>query len=443
MEKNYIRSYDANTIIKYLRKVLQELDSDYVDSSIRCAFIMKRYLEYYNLMDEKTAKLVLACFLKDVGTFYLDKSVPRDNHAYAAASTYAFLRYCSPLGDAARPLLFYKAMWIEDKVDKEDPTYFAYYYGLLITLINQLIMYNYQEYTLDQMTDLLKNDMKAHYNPEQVRKLTRFLKKEPKVLEILNSSSNLFLYETTGFLSKLGYTDDDLLKFIYMTNFSFEFHNNETLAHTITTAVIAKELAKLSRLPEGMVEKIYIAGLVHDIGKLRIPPEILCYPGKLEGEAKEIMAKHVIYTREILENSFSTDVIEIASNHHERLDGSGYPVGKKAIDLSIGDKILSVADVTSALYCKRSYKEAFSDDEILDILERCADEGKLDSRIINHLIDNYDEIMVKAKENEEMIVNQFNNMKKRFEALIQDEELHSFFDDENDSTDIIDEDTPF
>ena len=440
----YIRSYDANTIIKYLRKVLQELDNDYVDSSIRCAFIMKRYLEYYNLMDEKTSKLVLACFLKDIGTFYLDKSVPRDNHAYAAASTYSFLRYCSPLGEAARPLLFYKAMWIEDKVDKEDPTYFAYYYGLLITLINQLVMYNYQEYTLDQMTDLLKNDMKAHYNPEQVRKLTRFLKKEPKVLETLNSSSNLFLYETTGFISKLGFTDEELLKFIYMTNFSFEFHNNETLAHTVTTAVIAKELARLSRLPEGMIEKIYVAGLVHDVGKLRISPEILCYPGKLEGEAKAEMEKHVLYTKEILQNSFATDVIEIASNHHERLDGSGYPRGMKAIDLSIGDKILSVADVASALYCKRSYKDAFTDDEIIDIMEKCADTNKLDSRIINHFIDNYDEIMAKARESESLIVNQFNNMKKRFEALVMDEELHSFFDDENDSTDIIDdEDTPF
>lgn len=441
---SYFKNYDANTIIKYLRRVLQEIDSTYVDSSIKCAFIMKRYLEHYELMDEKTSKLVLTCFLKDIGTFYLDKSVPRDNHAYAAASTYAFLRYCSPLGDAARPLLFYKAMWIEGKVDKDDPTYFAYYYGLLITLINQLVMYNYQEYTLDQMTDLLKNDMNSHFNPEQVRKLTRFLKKDEKVLETLNSKSNLYLYETTGFISKLPFTDEDLLSFIYMTNFSFEFHNNETLAHTVTTAEIAKELAVLSRLPKGMVEKIYLAGLVHDIGKLRIPREILCFPGKLEGEAKEIMAKHVVYTKEILQNSFSDDVIKIASNHHERLDGSGYPQGLHAIDLSIGDKILMVADVASALYCKRSYKSAFTPEEIMDILEEWADAGKIDSRIVNHFIDHYDEIMAKAKESEALIVNQFNNMKKRYEALIQDEELHSFFNDHDDSTDVIDdEDSPF
>ena len=71
--ESYLKNYDANTIIKYLRKVLQEIDSTYVDSSIKCAFIMKRYLEHYELMDEKTSKLVLTCFLKDIGTFYLDK----------------------------------------------------------------------------------------------------------------------------------------------------------------------------------------------------------------------------------------------------------------------------------------------------------------------------------------------------------------------------------
>ena len=75
------------------------------------------------------------------------------------------------------------------------------------------------------------------------------------------------------------------------------------------------------------------------------------------------------YTKEILEGSFSYKIVEIASNHHEKLDGSGYPKGLKSIDLSIGDKIIAVADIASALYCRRSYKASFSTDKIIEILE--------------------------------------------------------------------------
>ena len=87
----------------------------------------------------------------------------------------------------------------------------------------------------------------------------------------------------------------------------------------------------------------------------------------------------------------------MASNHHEKLDGSGYPRGLRAIDLSIGDKILAVSDVASALYCKRSYKESYDSDSIIEILSENAELEKLDKRIVNHFIDNYEFIMENEK----------------------------------------------
>ena len=426
-------NYNSNTVLKYLRKVLNEINRGYTDSGMRVGFVMKRYCDKYNIDEEKGSRLVLLCLLKDIGVYYHDQIVPKNNHALAAASSYTFLKYCSPLGNFARPLLFYKAKYIED-YDNED-----YHFGLLMTLINQIIMYNYQEYTYDEIVKLIKNDQRGIFHPEQVKKVLKLLKDQEDILERLNERNSLFIYETSSYISKSGFTDEELLGLIDTTNFAFEFHNHETLAHTVTTAVIAAELAKLSKLTPAMVEEIYLAALVHDIGKIRVPISILCFPGKLDNEQFKEMKRHVNYTKDILENSFSYKIVDIACNHHEKLDGSGYPRGLRAVDLSIGDKIIAIADIASALYCKRSYKAGFSSDKIKDILNSDAKAGKLEQRIVNHLIDNYDEIMELAKAKEEVVLQNYEAMRKRYEELSVSEELHQFFDPNDTSTDVIDE----
>ncbi len=422
--------YNSSTVMKYLRKVLNEINHGYMDSGLRTGFIMKRYIERYKINPERGPKLVLLCLLKDIGLFYQDDYIPKDNHALAAASSFLFLNYCSPLKEDAKPLFYYKAKYIPD-IDNED-----YKYGLLMTLINQIIMYNYQEYTLEEMEELLRNE-KNKFDPEQVRNVIKLLKKEEDILEKLNNKTSLYIYETQNYILQTKYTDEELLGFINTTNFSFEFHNHETLAHTVTVAVIARALAKKSRLPDSMCEEVYLAGLVHDIGKIRVPKDILCFPGRLEGDMLKEMQRHVVYTKEILEGSFSYKIVDIASNHHEKLDGSGYPRGLRAIDLSIGDKIIAVADIASALYCKRSYKTAFPPEKIMGILESDAAAGKLDKRIVEHLVDNYDEIMGEAKERETIVLKMYSNMKEKYEALKKSNVLYHFFDKNNNGNDNI------
>ncbi len=422
--------YNSSTVMKYLRKVLNEINHGYMDSGLRTGFIMKRYIEKYSINPKRGPKLVLLCLLKDIGLFYQDDYIPKDNHALAAASSFLFLNYCSPLRDDAKPLFYYKAKYIPD-IDNED-----YRYGLLMTLINQIVMYDYQEYTLDEIEELLKKD-KNRYDPTQVRNVIKLLRKEEDILEKLNNKTSLYIYETQNYILQTEYTDEELLGFINTTNFSFEFHNHETLAHTVTVAVIARALAKKSRLPDSMCEEVYLAGLVHDIGKIRVPKEVLCFPGRLEGDMLKEMQRHVVYTKEILEGSFSYKIVEIASNHHEKLDGTGYPRALRAIDLSIGDKIIAVADIASALYCKRSYKASFPAEKIISILETEADAGKLDKRIVEHLVDNYDEIMAEAKERETIVLKMYAEMKSKYEALKKSNVLYHFFEKNKDNKDDI------
>lgn len=419
MESYY---YNSSTILKYLRKVLNEINSEYMDSGIRTGFIMKRFAEKYNFNSDNAAKLVLLCILKDIGSFYQDGLIPRDDYALAAASSYTFLKHCSPLGDAAKPLLFYKAQYMVD-IDND-----AYYCGLLITLIDKVVKYIYQEYNVEEIEQMLYDDTTGRYHPDQIRKLVKLLKEDEDIMEKLNQKNSLFVHEACAFVQHANYTDEELLSYIDTTNFSFEFHNHETLAHTVTTAAIAKELAKLSRLTESQINVIYLAALVHDIGKIKVPVSILCHPGKLSDEDFKEMQKHVVYTKEILEGSFSYKIVEIAGNHHEKPDGSGYPRGLSAIDLSIGDKIIAVADVASALYCRRSYKESFPQEKILEILTSDADKNKLDKRIVNHFVNNVKNIMDIAKEKEAEVIKKYDDMKTEYEALSNSEQLKRFFE---------------
>ena len=427
---NIIYYFNDNTILKYLRKVLNEINNQHMDSSMKSAFILKRYLEKYKpLDDEDSRKLVLLCLLKDIGVFYMDKTI--SNNALAAASSYCFLKNCSPFGDFARPILFYKSKYLEGN---EDNKYHSA--GLLLALVNQIIIYNYQEYTIDEMYDLIKNDQRGIFHPDQIKKMFKLLENDPEILDKLNSSASLYIYETSKYISLANYSIEELLGFVDTTNFSFEFHNHETLAHTVTVAKIAEELAKRSRLTDGQILEIKLAGLVHDIGKIRVPREILTFPGKLEGEMQEEMRKHVVYTREIIEGCFSYKIVDIAANHHEKLDGSGYPKGLTEIDLSVADKIIAVADIASALYCKRSYKKSFDDDLIKKIMKEDAEAGKLDKRIVKHLMDDFDEIMEEAKMIEAEVLDKYQKMQDEYDALSKSEALFQLFDYEDFETDI-------
>ena len=433
MEENSNITYYFNdsTILKYLRKVLNEINHNYMDASMRSAFILKRYIEKYEFVEPEVGrKLVLLCLLKDIGVFYNDGEVPENDNALRAASSYSFIKNCSPLGESAKPLLFYKSKYFPDASNINQEC------GLLMSLVNQIVIYNYQEYTYDEMKELINNDKRGIFHPDQVKKIFKLLKEEPDILEKLNNKANLFVYETSKYMSLANYSIEELMGFIDMTTFSFEFHNHETLAHTVTTAIIAEELAKLSRIPSGMISEIKLAALVHDIGKIKVPVSVLCFPGKLEGEYLEEMKKHAQYTREIIDGCFSYKIVNIASHHHEKLDGSGYPLGLKEKDLSLGDKILAVADIASALYCKRSYKSSFDDEKIIEIVEENAENGKLDSRIVKHLVNNFDSIMSLAKEEENKVLEKYNAMKEEYELLSKSESIYQLFDYEDNQEDI-------
>ncbi|MCD4848327.1 MAG: HD domain-containing protein [Candidatus Aegiribacteria sp.] len=162
---------------------------------------------------------------------------------------------------------------------------------------------------------------------------------------------------------------DSLIKALVI---SIEARDPLTAGHSFDVTFLAGKIAEYLKLDSDTSEAIYYAALLHDYGKIAVPDSILKKPGTLSTEEFSILRKHVQHTRIILSPIEFEERLEqipvFASQHHERIDGKGYPDGLKGDDISIGGKIIAVADVFEALTAKRHYREPFTLEKTLNIL---------------------------------------------------------------------------
>lgn len=143
-----------------------------------------------------------------------------------------------------------------------------------------------------------------------------------------------------------------------------------TFKHSVDVATISMIVAKKMGMPDDAIHEIGIAGLLHDVGKTRIPLKILNKPGRLDDAEFEIMRQHSVYSYRIIQNN--TDLSEEVKlgvlQHHEKINGNGYPMAVPGHKISPYAKILAVADIYDALVTERPYKAAFSQREAVEMI---------------------------------------------------------------------------
>ena len=156
-----------------------------------------------------------------------------------------------------------------------------------------------------------------------------------------------------------------------------------TKRHSDGVANLARYLGSLFQLPQETCEMLELVGLLHDIGKLRVPDKLLDKPGMLNEEEVIIMRRHSFDTYSILKNIRGLERISLwALQHHERMDGTGYPSQLKAADLSFEARIVAVADVFQALAQERPYRGPLEQRVIMVLLKQEAAAGKLDMEVV-------------------------------------------------------------
>ncbi|WP_155825403.1 HD domain-containing phosphohydrolase [Hippea alviniae] len=163
-----------------------------------------------------------------------------------------------------------------------------------------------------------------------------------------------------------------------------------TKGHSERVALYSQRIAAKLGLNEEMQHKLYIAGLLHDLGKVAIPDSILLKPGKLSEYEYEIMKYHPEFSYEIIKDvEMFKDIALIVRQHHERCDGSGYPDGLKCEEIKLEGRILAIADVFDALTTSRPYREAFEVSKAIEIIKSMPLDKDIVSKIESCLKDIY------------------------------------------------------
>ncbi|GBD94880.1 cyclic di-GMP phosphodiesterase response regulator RpfG [bacterium BMS3Abin05] len=256
--------------------------------------------------------------------------------------------------------------------------------------------------------DCYKN---PHFNPEidiqtgyRTRSMLTFPMRNKKgeiigVFQVLNKLAGLFTHEDEEMLSAISIIASSQIEnaqlyeeqektfesFVETLASTIDARDPLTAGHSRRIKLYADEIARLAGLSPEERKILRTSALLHDVGKIGVRENVLTKGSKLTEDEYEHIKSHVVITRNILskihftrENSIIPD---IASTHHEKLDGSGYPDGLKGNKIPLGGKILAIADVFDALTSIRHYRDRMDFSQVLDHLNR--DSGtKYDSRLI-------------------------------------------------------------
>lgn len=185
-------------------------------------------------------------------------------------------------------------------------------------------------------------------------------------------------------LSKYLKTSRDTLSDILLLKDNHRY----TYDHSINVAMYATLIGLVENLSSQDLQDLIIGSILHDIGKIRISNYILDKPDKLLSDEFKSIKKHPTYGLDMVENfSLMNDNIrDIILQHHEKLDGSGYPNGLKGSEINELSKIVAVCDIFDAVTSERSYHKAKTYNEGVAILYQDVKNGKLDERYVNDLI---------------------------------------------------------
>lgn len=382
---------NSKNVINIIRRTLNLIDKRLINHGERVSYILYKMLSCEKLYSrEDILNFTVTGLLHDIGAYKneeLDNMVQFETKEIWGHSIYGylFLKYLSPIQKSAEIVLYHHLDYT--KLKKLSCAYMAI--ASYLNLADRIDVY----YMASEKIDI--QDFKLKYGDTKFSmdalELYDKAEKHYHIIEHIRDSS--YLEELNQLYQDMDFTHKEIEQFLTMLIYSIDFRSEFTVMHTITTVSISDEIGRLMNLSEDEKRSLHYGALLHDIGKISTPINILEAPRKLSEEEMSIMRNHVRMSEYILKDYINEDVLEIAIRHHEKLDGSGYHRGLIENQLTLPQKILAVADIISALCGKRSYKDSFPKEKIFEIISKDKAAGKLCPDTVDCVLSHFDEIM--------------------------------------------------
>ncbi len=239
----------------------------------------------------------------------------------------------------------------------------------------------------DVMDSILKwiDTNRVHYDPKIIAVFEKLIDKETILLDYFNYDFNSIVKNKINVIGN-ELDDDEIIAYAFALSKIIDKRSNFTYRHSIQIAEVVSKVAVSLGYDEDTRCKMYVAALLHDIGKLAIPNNIIEKPGKLDVYERFEINKHSYYTRWILQQIEGIeDVVEFASNHHEKLNGEGYPKQLTAEYLGEPDRIITICDIYQALTEDRPYKEPMQIEKVWSIIDSMVEKGELDGGLVEKI----------------------------------------------------------
>jgi HD-GYP domain-containing protein (c-di-GMP phosphodiesterase class II) len=231
------------------------------------------------------------------------------------------------------------------------------------------------------------------FDPEVVAAFKIASKHEVFWLDVVTLNTESRFFSNLTFWDKYSFEIDDLIHIANMFSSVVDATSHYTAAHSQNVARVAQRMALIRGFSVDEAKQLYLTGLVHDIGKLAVPNEILNKPGPLTVSEREIVKQHPYYSQRILERVEGFErIARWIGTHHETLDGQGYPFQLAENEIELCSRILAVADIFSALVEDRPYRIGMTDKDALVILQDLADRHKIDPKLVNDIATELDNI---------------------------------------------------
>lgn len=381
---------------------------DYISPSMchhqrRVGYIAQNLAEMTDIPIYDQKNVLIAGFLHDCGALSLfereealnfDKSDDFSFLRKHAEAGYQLLRKFSPFKDIAHYVRFHHHPWNNGKGMEHN--------GEEVSICSQLlhladridILINKNHFILLQSEEIIKK-INAYsgklFAPLLVEAFTSLAEKESFWLEI-DSIRSGSLWSSYSGLGHIKGDKESLLSMTKLFSHIIDFRSRFTATHSSGVSKCAATLAGLTGMDEDECLMMEIAGNLHDLGKLAVPKEILEKAGKLSKQEFSIIKAHTYYTYKTLKKFRDFDTISRwAANHHERLDGKGYPFHLTAKDLTHGCRIMAVADIFTAITEDRPYRKGMDDQAAIKILQNLVRDNAIDGDIVDILVKNFAE----------------------------------------------------